>query len=166
MHHFGSKAGLRRECDEHVLALIREAKADRIGQVASGASLLETFASVDEFAPLVGYILRSMQEGGAAGREFVEHMVADAQVYTAEAVAAGVARPSQDEAARVRYLVLSSLGALLLSVTLDPPDDPRDLAATVRRFFDESSGPMLELFTDGFLTTDHMLDEYRQPRTT
>ena len=52
-------------------------------------------------------------------------MIADAEQYTAEAVAAGIAKPSRDERARVRYLVLSSLGALLLSVTFDDAGGPR-----------------------------------------
>lgn len=160
IHHFGSKAGLRQECDDHVLALIREAKSEHIGRAAAGLSFLEAFASADRYAPLVGYVLRSLQDGGAAGQAFVEHMVDDAQSYVSEAVAAGVARPSRDEAARVRYMVLSALGALLLEVSLDPPQDPADLTATVRRFFAESYLPMLELYTEGFLTTRRILDDY------
>jgi hypothetical protein len=87
-------------------------------------------------------------------------MIADAQEYTSEAVRDGVLRPSRDEAARVRYLVYSSLGAMLLSVTLDPPRDPEDVTAAMRRFMDELYLPMLELFTEGFLTTRRMLDDY------
>ncbi|HWV78528.1 MAG TPA: TetR/AcrR family transcriptional regulator, partial [Isoptericola sp.] len=98
--------------------------------------------------------------GGAVGREFTEHMIADAEVYTAEAVRDGVVRPSRDEAARVRYLVYSALGAMLLSVTLDPPQDAEDVTAAMRRFMDELYLPMLELFTEGFLTTRRMLDDY------
>ncbi len=163
MHHFGSKAGLRQECDDWVLAQVREAKSQNIGRAAAGESFLEVFASADQYAPLVGYVLHSLQNGGAPGRDFVEHLITDAGAYIAEAVTAGVARPSRDESARVRYLVLSALGALMLSVSLDPPDDPADLVAALRRFFVESYLPMLELFTEGFLTTHHILDDLLQP---
>ena len=160
IHHFGSKAGLRQECDDYVLTLIRDAKSDGIDRAATGGSFLEVFASIDQYGPLVGYVLRSLQDGGAAGQAFVEHMIEDARSYIGEAVVAGVARPSRDEDARVRYLVLSVLGALLLSVALDPPADPADLTAAVRRFVAESYLPMLELFTEGFLSTEIVLDDF------
>jgi len=159
IHHFGSKEKLHAVCDEHVLAWIRAVKRESIG-LATGGNLLQVLAAADQYAPLVGYVLRSLQAGGAVGREFTEHMIADAQEYTAEAVRDGVLRPSRDEAARVRYLVYSSLGAMLLSVTLDPPRDPEDITAAMRRFMDELYLPMLELFTEGFLTTRRMLDDY------
>jgi AcrR family transcriptional regulator len=159
IHHFGSKDKLRSACDEHVLAWIVQAKRENMQRAASG-QLLEVLARTDEFAPLVGYVLRSLQAGGPVGHAFVEHMIEDAEQYTTEAVDSGIVRPSRDEAARVRYLVLSSLGALMLSVTLDPPDDPEDVSATVRRFMAELYLPMLELFAEGFLTSRRMLDDY------
>lgn len=159
IHHFGSKDKLHAACDEYVLAWIRDVKRDSIGR-AAGGNLLQVLAAADQYAPLVGYVLRSLQAGGAVGREFTEHMIADAEVYTAEAVRDGVVRPSRDEAARVRYLVYSALGAMLLSVTLDPPQDAEDVTAAMRRFMDELYLPMLELFTEGFLTTRRMLDDY------
>ncbi|MCK9794469.1 TetR family transcriptional regulator [Isoptericola sp. 4D.3] len=159
IHHFGSKDKLHEATDEYVLTWIREVKRQSIG-LAAGGNLLQVLAAADQYAPLVGYVLRSLQAGGAVGREFTEHMIADAQEYTSEAVREGVLRPSRDEAARVRYLVYSSLGAMLLSVTLDPPRDPEDVSAAMRRFMDELYLPMLELFTEGFLTTRRMLDDY------
>jgi len=159
IHHFGSKEKLHAACDEHVLAWIRAVKRDSIGRATSGR-LLEVLAQSDQYSPLVGYVLRSLQAGGTVGREFTEHMIADAEEYTAEAVRDGVVRPSRDEAGRIRYLVYSSLGALMLSVALDPPEDPEDLGATMRRFMGELYLPMLELYTEGFLTTRRMLDDY------
>jgi AcrR family transcriptional regulator len=159
MHHFGSKRELHAACDAHVLDLIAEVKREHIGRAASGG-LLVVLAQADELTPLVGYVLRSLQAGGAVGKAFVEHMIDDAEQYTAEAVVAGIAKPSRDERARVRYLVLSSLGALLLSVTLDPPEDAEDVSAAVRKFTSDMYLPMLELFTEGFLTTRRMLDDY------
>ncbi|MFI2365519.1 TetR family transcriptional regulator [Promicromonospora sp. NPDC019610] len=160
MHHFGSKEKLRAECDAQVLATIRRLKQENVATVAAGQSFFHRFAAVDENAPLVGYILRSMQDGSPLAREFIDHMVTDAVGYLQEGVAAGVIVPSRDDAARARYLTLSSLGALLLEVTLSPPSDPADLVGIVRAFFTNSYLPMMELFTQGFLTSRRMLDEY------
>jgi AcrR family transcriptional regulator len=159
MHHFGSKQELHAACDAHVLSSIAEVKRQHIGHAASGG-LLVVLTQADDVTPLVGYVLRSLQAGGVVGKAFVEHMIDDAEQYTAEAVAAGIAKPSRDERARVRYLVLSSLGALLLSVTFDPPDNSEDISAAVRKFTSELYLPMLELFTEGFLCTRRMLDDY------
>lgn len=160
MHHFGSKDKLRAECDAHVLATIRRLKQENVEIVASGQSFFQRFAAAEENAPLVGYILRSMQDGSPLAREFIDHMVTDAVGYTREGVAAGVIVPSRDDVARARYITLSSLGALLLEVTLSPPADPADLVAIVRNYLTSSYLPMMELFTEGFLTSRRMLDEY------
>ncbi|MFI6425604.1 TetR family transcriptional regulator [Promicromonospora sp. NPDC050880] len=160
MHHFGSKDRLRAECDAHLLATISRLKRENVEIVASGQSFFQRFAAAEENAVILGYVLRSMQDGGELAREFLAHMVDDAVGYARDGVAAGVLVPSRDEAARARYLTLSSLGALLLEVTLDPPSDPGDLTAIVRDYMTNSYLPMMELFTEGFLTSRRMLDEY------
>ncbi|WP_020017835.1 TetR/AcrR family transcriptional regulator [Promicromonospora sukumoe] len=160
MHHFGSKDKLRAECDAQVLATIRRLKRENVADAAANQSFFSKFAAAEENASLVGYILRSMQDGGPLAREFIDHMVTDAVGYTREGVAAGVIVPSRDEAARARYLTLSALGALLLEVTLDPPEDPADLAGIVRGYLTNSYLPMMELFTEGYLTSRSMLDDY------
>ncbi|WP_369370090.1 TetR family transcriptional regulator [Promicromonospora sp. Populi] len=160
MHHFGSKDKLRAECDEYLLATIRRLKQENIAAAAADQSFFHRFAAVEENAPLVGYILRSMQDGGPLAREFISHMLADAEGYSRDGVAAGLIVPSRDEAARARYLTLSSLGALLLEVTLSPPSDPADLVGIVRGYFTNAYLPMMELFTEGYLTSRRMLDEY------
>ncbi|GAA2243650.1 TetR family transcriptional regulator [Promicromonospora sukumoe] len=160
MHHFGTKTKLRAECDAQVLATIRRLKEENVATVAAGQSFLQRFAAADENAPVLGYVLRSMQDGSPLAREFIDHMVTDAVGYTRDGVAAGVIVPSRDDAARARYLTLSSLGALLLEVTLDPPSDPDDLAGIVRNYLTNSYLPMMELFTEGFLTSRRTLDEY------
>ncbi|MCB7136244.1 TetR/AcrR family transcriptional regulator [Cellulosimicrobium marinum] len=160
VHHFGSKDGLRQACDEHVLATVRTTKRDVMTDTAGAMPMAPWFAHVEEYAPAVGYALRSLQAGGPLARAFVEHLTADAEEYVREAVAAGVLRPSRDEKARARYLVRSSMGALLLSLTLDPPDSPDDLAGATRRYVDSVALPSLELYTEGLLATRRLLDEY------
>lgn len=159
IHHFGTKEKLRAACDAHILEEISHAKYETLVE-SKGGRFLEYFATAEAFAPIFAYVLRSLQHGGPLARSFVDHMVEDAVEYIADGVTAGVIVPSRDEKARARYLVLSSLGAGLLSITLDPPDDPADLAAMMRRHFDAIALPALELYTEGMLTTRRMLDDY------
>lgn len=159
LHHFGSKAGLRAACDEHVLRTIRASK-ERALVPGSTQDLLLQLATMDEYAPLVGYALRSMQAGGDLARDFVDQFVADAQEYIAAAVAAGTMRPSRDEHARARYLTLQGLGALLLDMTIHPPDDPADVVGILHEHRDRMMLPAVELFTHGLMTDNRMLDAY------
>lgn len=159
VHYFGSKDGLRAACDTHVLAMIREAKGKALVPNDTNA-LLMSLASVEESAPLVGYALRSLQAGGRLARDFVDQFAADAEVYIAEAVAAGEMRPSRDEKARARYLTVQGLGALLLDVTLNPPAEPTDLLAMIHGYMQRMALPTVEIFTDGLLTNRRMLDAY------
>ncbi len=160
MHHFGTKDGLRAACDEHVRSMIRQAKLENTERLADGRGFLQVFATSDGYGPLVGYVLRSLQDGSAVGREFIEQMIDDAVGYTAAAVEAGIAKPSIDERARARYLATSALGALLVGMTLDPPADDEDMTVFTSRYFAKHYLPMVELYTQGFLTTRQMLDDY------
>lgn len=160
VHHFGSKDGLREACDERVLEVVRSTKRDVITDAAGATPMWDWFANVEDYAATIGYVLRSLQAGGELARAFVDHLTEDAVAYVRESVDAGVAVPSRDEEARARFLVRSSMGSLLLSLTLDPPDDPHDLAAATRRYVDSIALPALELYTEGFLTNRRMLDEY------
>ncbi|GGU24849.1 TetR family transcriptional regulator [Nocardioides albus] len=160
IHHFGSKDELHAECDERVLAEIRGAKNETIDELASGQGILHRFAAADEYAPMLGYVLRSLQDGGPVGRTFIEQMIEDAVGYTKHGIEAGLIKPSLDETARARYLVLSALGSLMLEMTLNPSEDPSDISGIVRGFLATSYLPMIELYTQGVFTTRRMLDEY------
>lgn len=164
IHHFGSKEGLRRACDEHVLVLIRENKrnvlGDEHGSRGSPVDVLAQLGSIEEYGPELGYVLRSLQEGGDLARSFVASMIDDAAAYIADGVATGTIKPSLDESARARYLVTQSLGTILLDLTLNPPADPGDTGSVIRGYVDRHGLPSIELFTGGFLTDRTLLDAY------
>lgn len=157
-HHFGTKDQLRAECDEEVLRRYREIKGDGLRMPPSQA--IGMLSQLDEFAPTFVYILRSVRDGGAAGREFVEHMIADALVFSEAAVKSGVLKPSRDPAARARYLVTSSLGGLLVQLTLRPDLELADFGTVIAQLTSSVTLPSLELFTEGILVDRTMLDEY------
>lgn len=158
IHHFGSKDKLRAVCDEHVLRLIRETKEQAIVE-GSAADLIGQLAAVEEYAPLAAYVVQGILSGGDLAAAFLEHMVADAQAYLSAAVDAGTVRPSRDPAARARYLVLASVGALLVHLRLHPPADG-DFRKTIREVSDVTTLPALELYTEGLLADRSMLDAY------
>lgn len=160
IHHFGSKESLRGECDDFMLGEIRRAKQASVDQLAAGGGLIEILSQPEESATMLGYVLRSLQDGGRVGKTFIDNMIEDAIDYTRDAVEKGLAHPSVDEQARARYLMYSGLGALLLEVTFNPPADPEDLGTLVREFLETSYKPMLELYSQGFFTTRRLLDEY------
>ncbi|MFS0704308.1 TetR family transcriptional regulator [Cellulomonas sp. 179-A 9B4 NHS] len=159
LHHFGSKDRLRAECDAHVLATVAAHKEDAVGPSGPDHLLVE-LAQVETYAPLVAYVLRSVQHGGELARTFYAAFVADAEEYLRAGVAAGTVRPSRDEAARARLLTQQAIGGLLVALTLEPVDDPADLGPRLRAHMDAVALPALELYTDGLMTERRMLDAY------
>ncbi|MCU1580200.1 MAG: hypothetical protein JWP19_2404 [Rhodoglobus sp.] len=157
-HHFGTKDALRAECDAEVLRRYRDLKVE--GMRMSPTQTMAMLAQLDDFAPMFVYILRSVRDGGAAGREFVEQMIAEAEIFSEDGVRAGLIRPSRDPAARARYLVTSALGGLLVQLTLMPDLDLADLGTAMHRLTDSITLPTLELFTEGILVDRSVLDEY------
>src|SRR4051795_12338979 len=162
IHHFGSKDGLRAACDEHVLRLIREAETDAFS--SGPGALLAQLAELDQYAPLVGYLVQALLAGGDLASTLLTRMTTDAERYLAEAVAAGRIRPSRDPAARAAYLVDVGIGALLAFVRRHPTaaGDPRTV---LRAYAEANSLPALELYTEGLLTDSALLDQYLQYRT-
>lgn len=157
-HHFGTKEALRAECDATVLGRYRTLKTDSME--AAPKQLFAQLPSSREGGMLIVYILRSVREGGAAGREFMEHMIAEALDFSRDAVASGLVVPSRNEEARVRFLVQQSIGALVVSFAMGPELPLDDFGAVMDRFYAQSMLPTLELYTEGLFTRRDYLDEY------
>jgi AcrR family transcriptional regulator len=161
IHHFGSKDGLRAACDEHVLRVIREAETDAFS--SGPGAMLAQLAELDQYAPLVGYLVQALLAGGDLASTLLTRMTTDAESYLAEAVAAGRIRPSRDPAARAAYLVDIGIGAVLAFVRRNPPVDG-DYRGTLRAYAEAASLPALELYTEGLLTDSSLLDAYLEHR--
>lgn len=157
-HHFGSKDGLRAACDEHVLRVIRDSKTAS----AAPAAMMEQLARLDEYAPIVAYIVRSFTAGGSLARELFEHMVDDAVRYMDDGVREGRLTPSRDPVARARFLTRQNVGGLLLYVQMAGPDVT--FAEALTALGDEVTLPALELYTDGLLTDSQALDTYLEAK--
>ncbi len=162
VHHFGSRAGLRQECDAYVLELHRTAKRQTLARDGSApGAMLAQLAQLDEYAPVVGYLLRCLQAGGPLTGQLMESIITDTVAYLAEGERAGSVSPSRDPEARARTLAEMSMGALLLQLParqdhLDLDELPHWLAAYAERI----TLPILELFTQPLLTDSTLLDAY------
>ncbi|NHC16488.1 TetR/AcrR family transcriptional regulator, partial [Motilibacter deserti] len=122
MHHFGSKAGLRAACDGEVLRIVRESRTKTLMR-SDPTSMLAALARIEEYAPVLGYVVHALLAGGELAARLFDRMVEDAEEYLREGVAAGRIRPSRDEAARARYLCYIGVGALLVHLRRHPPVD-------------------------------------------
>lgn len=163
IHHFGSKEGLRRACDDHVREVVRESKLRSAAQLTP-AALLHQLARLDDYRAVVSYLVRALNRGGELARHLVTGMVEDAVEYLRAGVDSGSIRPSPDESARARALVINALGGLVLFMTVLSDEFPSDTAAAFDDYVGEMTGPLLELYSAPLLTSTQLLDTYRNER--
>jgi AcrR family transcriptional regulator len=165
VHHFGSRAGLRQACDEYVLEQIRLTKSSVLGSAQAPGAMLAQLAQVEQYAPLVGYVLRCLQAGGKLASDFVDQLVADAIVYMEDGVRAGTIRPSRDPEGRARVLVEMAVGALLLQLPARQEHlDLDELPVWLRAYTDRIMLPLLEMFTEPVFTDSSIFDAYLAAR--
>jgi AcrR family transcriptional regulator len=157
-HHFGSKEELRAECDATVLERYRTLKVDSMN-VEPGL-LFSRFPSSRENGIILVYILRSIRDGGSAGRGFIENMIKEALEFTLDAVARGLVVPSRDEEARVRFLINQSMGALIVYFAMRPNTPLDDFQGVIDQYYADTVLPTLELYTNGVFTDSTYLDQY------
>ncbi|MET9029327.1 TetR family transcriptional regulator [Nocardia sp. NPDC004168] len=164
-HHFGSKDGLRAACDDRVLQLIRDEKVKAITASSMKAGMLDALAEIESYAPLVAYMVRSLQAGGPMAESLFEHMAADAEGYLEKAVEAGRIKPSRDPAARARYLMMLNVGATMLYMQMrQHRDETIDYRKAIRELSEELTPPALEFYTQGLLTDPTILDTFTKEK--
>src|SRR6202158_5349236 len=157
IHHFGSKEGLRKACDDYVAEEIRSEKSEAI-QSDDPATWFAQMAEIESFAPLMAYLVRSMQSGSELAKTLWRRMIANAQEYMEEGVRAGTIKPSRDPQARAKYLAISGGGGFLLYLQMH--DNPTDLRAVLRDYGEEMVLPPLEVYTEGLMTDSTMFDAF------
>lgn len=166
IHHFGSKARLREACDEHIRQVIVEIKSESVRNT-EGEFFLRQMAEVEQYAPVLGYLVRALQAGGPLAATFFDQVVEDAENYIALGVAAGTISSSRDPAARARFVASTSLGSLMLHVTLHHTGPEVDFGTVFQEWMADYMLPALEMYSEPFLTDRSMLDAYlaatRQP---
>ncbi|MEE1651060.1 TetR family transcriptional regulator [Brachybacterium sp. J144] len=157
IHHFGTRDALLAACDAHALEIARREKTKVV--TGDSAALLTQLAQAEEYAPVVGYVLRRLQAGGPLAQQLVGDFVDDAAAYLAAGEEAGTISPSRDPKARAQVLTEMALGALVLQLPGDAdPLDLEDLPRWMRDYSTKILLPVLELYTQPLLTDATLLE--------
>ncbi|RDH77883.1 TetR/AcrR family transcriptional regulator [Mycolicibacterium moriokaense] len=157
IHHFGSKENLLRVCDDHILEQIRESKSESL-RSADPTAWFAQMAEIESYAPMMAYLVRSMQSGSALARQFWQRMIDSAEGYLEEGVRAGTLKPSRDPKARARFIGMNNGGGFLLYLQMH--DDPTDLRAVLRDYAEDMILPALELYSHGLMADSSMYDAF------
>jgi AcrR family transcriptional regulator len=151
MHHFGSKAGLRTACDEHLVATLTATKRDAIEAPMTASGLL---AELEGAGDLVAYLGRALTDGSTHAATLFDSMVAMSQELMEQAVATGMIRSCSDPRARAALLTtwqmsLLALGHHLARALGEPIDTPAGLLRIERA--------AVEVYTNGLFTDDRFV---------
>jgi AcrR family transcriptional regulator len=157
IHHFGSKEGLRRACDDYIAEDIRSGKAASM-QTRDPADWFAQMAEVESYAPLMAYLVRSMQSGSDLAKMLWRKMIDDSEQYLEEGVQNGVLKPSRDPRARAKYLGITGGGSFFLYLQMH--ENPTDIRAVLRDYTEEMMLPALEIYTHGLMTDSTMYDAF------
>jgi AcrR family transcriptional regulator len=157
IHHFGSKDGLRKACDDYIAEEIRSGKSEAM-RSTDPATWFAQMAEIESYAPLMAYLVRSMQTGGELAKALWQKMIDDAEAYLDDGVRTGLLKPSRDPRARAKYLSISGGGGFLLYLQMH--ENPTDLRAVLRDYAREMTLPALEMYTEGLMADRTMYDAF------
>ena len=157
IHHFGSKDGLRKACDDYVAETIRTTKSESL-QASDPAAWFGQMAEIESFAPMMAYLVRSMQSGGDLAKMLWRTMIDNAEGYIDEGVRAGTIKPSRDPKARALFLAMSGGGGFMLYLQMH--DNPADIRAVLHDYAQDMVLPALEVYTQGLMTDSTMYDAF------
>ena len=157
IHHFGSKDGLLQACDDHILEVIRESKSESL-KSADASSWFAQMAEIETYAPMMAYLVRSMQSGSALAKVFWQRMIDNAEGYLEDGVRAGTLKPSRDPKARARFLGINNGGGFLLYLQMH--ENPTDIRAVLRDYAEDMVLPALELYSNGLMADSSMYESF------
>jgi hypothetical protein len=115
-------------------------------------------AEIESFAPMMAYLVRSMQTGGDLAKSLWRTMIDNAEQYMEEGVRAGTIKPSRDPKARAKYLAMTGGGGFMLYIQMH--DTPTDLRAVLHDYAQDMVLPALEVYTQGLMTDSTMYDAF------
>jgi AcrR family transcriptional regulator len=161
IHHFGSKDGLRKACDDYIAEEIHHGKSASM-QTKDPADWFRQMAEIDSYAPMMAYLVRSMQSGSDLAKVLWQRMLDNSEKYLEEGVQNGLLKPSRDPRARAKFLGLTGGGGFFLFIQMH--DTPTDLRAVLRDYGEQMVLPALELYSEGLMTDSTMYDAFLEAR--
>ncbi len=149
LHHYGSKEGLRRACDDAVLEFVRSEKM-RLITGGPQPQLADYLREHPEITPITAYIASALRHDGPIAQVIFDRMCEITGELIDAGVQAGTMRDIPDREAAAALLVAFSAGAVLFSDHI-----ARRLGGAT--LFDPEVSPRYEttsraVFTDGLLT--------------
>ena len=154
IHHFGSKEGLRRACDEHVLAEVMGRKGDLARNANPSAAMQAMLADAEAYRPTLDYLARMILDGSRLGDDLFDAIVASTLSMLEAGVASGTMHSSSDPEMRAVIITAQSLSTLLLERQIGRAFGATGLTGDIVR---RMTLPTLELYTDGLYADDTML---------
>jgi AcrR family transcriptional regulator len=159
VHHFGSKEGLRKACDDHVLGKIREQLRIAADQ-GTQLDVLEAFRRRQkQHAAALPYLARALADGAPSVAALVDELAEEIIRSMEQNVANGVYVPTEYPRERALVLLIWSLGAVTLHehvrrlLGADLTGEPAALLPYLRG--------ATEMLTDG-LFTEALRDNVRE----
>jgi AcrR family transcriptional regulator len=163
IHHFGSKAGLRDACDQHVLAQTASQGREKADPESTRQLIQDYLNNPDQYSDEITYIRRTLSDESEAGDAFFDAVVRQTQDIIHAGMEAGTIRKFDDVRSTAVFIASNSLSILMLG---------RHLSRTLGTVGPEPDGigpdllrqltlPALEIYTHGFYTDSLFLDAAR-----
>lgn len=112
LHHFGSKDGLRKECDRHVVTRFRQLKTEAVeGGMFSPAFMA---GALRESEAIMRYLSWAIVRNHTAASELYDEMLGEAITVTRKAVDQGYVIGSEDLETRTALQMAMQLGLAVL----------------------------------------------------
>jgi TetR/AcrR family transcriptional regulator, regulator of cefoperazone and chloramphenicol sensitivity len=158
LHHFGSKAGLRRACDDFVIGDAARRGRDK-ADPAKATDLLEGYlADPGQYDDEIAYLRQALSDQSEAGDRLFDAVVRQTAQLMETGAASGTVRTFSDPHAAAVVIASNSLAILVLSRHIARSLGTAVLGGDAMR---RLAVPALELYTHGFYTDTAFLDAAR-----
>ncbi|NUL49076.1 TetR family transcriptional regulator [Cellulosimicrobium funkei] len=169
VHHFGSKAGLRKACDAYAAETFRQRKLEAMQVQPLPKDYL--FEAMRSSRYLTRYLLRAFLAGGPEMDELFDHLVDDAVEYTDAGEKMGLVYPCNSQRNRVALMLMQQFGSLMMAhqmkrhLGFDPlTDDPEQASTYLQTVMEIYTQPVInaEAYTE-FLQFLELSDPDHEP---
>lgn len=153
IHHFGSKDGLRRECDRFVIEDLLRKNEELAGSDLIG-TMRQWLAEPERFRPALDYFTRLLIDDSTAGADLFDQVVRSTTRMIADGTAAGTMNRTSDELMQAVLVAAYALVPLLLERHIGRVLGTAGLDAQALQ---RMTVPTLELLTNGLYADDTYL---------
>lgn len=159
IHHFGSKAGLQRACDDFVLDAVLGRARDESTVTGLADAIRNYLADPTEMQVQLDYLGRAITDNTPTSRRFVDALVDETEGIVIAGIADGSMNASSDPRVVAVMLAMTSIATLTMSSHL-----ARSLGydAMGPELLRRMAVPSLEFYTCGLYTDDRFLAATRE----